>query len=511
MTTAAMATESYSCLIEHCKEAQVLSSANGLLGWDQETLMPSGAIAFRGKQMALIARMSHERLTDDKVGDWLAECEANQDLVGDPHSVEAVNIRWIRHQYDRARTLPSSLVEEEAELTSASQHVWQEARKEDDYKKFKPYLEKIIKLLQRKAECFGWQEGGECWDALADDYEPGCTAAEVEQVFTPLRENLSQLVAAIADSKAELSTELNDLNFSIESQKKFNKKISSMLGFDFDCGRLDESAHPFCGGTHPTDVRMTTRYSDNMMGDALGGTMHETGHGLYEQGLPIDHFGTPMGNSVSLGIHESQSRLWENQVGRSMAFWKWASGELPTVFGDKVQGLTLESCYQSLNVVKPGLIRVDADEATYNLHIMIRFGLERALLSGDLSANDLPGAWREAYKRDLGVDVPNDKDGCMQDIHWSMGAMGYFPTYTLGNLYAAQFYEAAKEQNPSMEDEFAQGEFGTLLRWLRENIHSQGRRYSAAELCEHVTGKPLSSEPLMRHLEGKYGPLYGLS
>lgn len=511
MTTTATKTEAYSSLIDYCKETSTLSSANGLLGWDQETLMPSGAIAFRGKQMSLIARICHERFTSDKVGDWLAECESNVDLISDPLSVEAVNVRWIRHQYDRARTLPSSLVEEEAQLTSASQHVWQEARKKDDFETFKPYLEKIITLLQKKAACFGWNDGGECWDALAEDYEPGCTAAEVEKVFKPLRENLSKLVASISQSSSVLSTKLNDLNFSVDSQKEFNKKISSKLGFNFDCGRLDESAHPFCGGTHPTDVRMTTRYAMNMMGDALGGTMHETGHGLYEQGLPTEHYGTPMGNSISLGIHESQSRLWENQVGRSMHFWKWAINELPGVFGDKVKGLSLEECYQSLNVVKPGLIRVDADEATYNLHIMIRFGLERALLSGDLSVEDLPSAWNEAYERDLGVNVPSNQNGCMQDIHWSMGAMGYFPTYTLGNLYAAQFYEAAKQSHPEMEEEFANGDFQTLLNWLRENIHSQGRRYSAADLCVEVTGKPLSSEPLMKHLESKYKPLYGLS
>jgi carboxypeptidase Taq len=521
MSTASMSSQgksqsvsaAYDQLVSQIADASLLGATGSILGWDQETMMPAGGLDLRSKQLAQLARMAHEMATDKRIGDWLAACEGDRSLMADPLSVEAVNVREIRRAYDRATKLPTSLVSELAEASSIGQHEWAEARKASDFNRFKPHLARIIELLRHKAKCFGWAAGGEAWDALADDYEAGCTAAYVETVFTPLRERLTKLVHAILDAQAKgrkPADAFNDFPVSIDAQEAFAKHVTAKLGFDYERGRLDRSTHPFCGGSHCNDVRMTSRYNERVLLDGLGSAMHETGHGMYEQGLRADQIGLPMGESVSLGIHESQSRMWENQVGRGRAFWTWAIRELPQFAGDSVKRFSLDELYSAANVVEPGFIRVDADEATYNLHIMIRFEIERAVLRGDLEVGGIPEVWNKAYKEYLGLTVPDDRRGCLQDIHWSMAAMGYFPTYTLGNLFAAQFFEAAREQIPGLEDGFTRGEFAPLRMWLNGKIHQQGKRYRSADLCKVVTGKPLSAEPLMRHLEGKLKPLYGL-
>jgi carboxypeptidase Taq len=333
----------------------------------------------------------------------------------------------------------------------------------------------------------------------------------VSEVFTPLRKKLQGLLDELMGSDTRPSNVFNETKLPINKQREFVRFIATQIGFDFDAGTLDDATHPFCSGTHCRDVRLTTRFHENNVNDAIGSTMHEAGHGIYEQGLLYEHVGTPMGNAVSLGIHESQSRLWENQVGRSEAFWKWCQPKLNEFFGDATSSLSFEDVYGGANIVRPDYIRVEADEATYNMHIMIRFELERQLMNGDLAVADLPDAWNQRYKEYLGIEVPNDTKGCLQDIHWSMTAMGYFPTYTLGNLYCAQFFEKAMADIPDLYDQFEQGEFGSLRTWLNENIHCNGKRYRAADLCEYVTGKPLSADPLMRHLEGKLRPLHGLA
>ena len=503
----------YERLVAHIADASLLGSTASILGWDQETMMPDGGLEHRSRQLAQLARMSHEMATDPRVGEWLGACEADRSLMADPLSAEAVNVREIRRAYDRATKLPASLVEELAKASSIGQHEWAEARKASDFARFRPHLARIVDLLRQKAKCFGWGPGGEAWDALADDYEAGCTAASVTAVFTPLRERLTKLVHAILDAQSKGRTPpeaFNDFAVPIEVQEAFARHVTAQLGFDYGRGRLDRSTHPFCGGSHCNDVRMTSRYNERVLLDGLGSAMHETGHGIYEQGLRADQIGLPMGESVSLGIHESQSRMWENQVGRGRAFWTWAMKELPRFAGDGVRRFSLDDFYGAANVVEPGFIRVDADEATYNLHIMIRFEIERAVLRGDLEVGGIPEVWNTAYKDYLGLTVPDDRRGCLQDIHWSMAAMGYFPTYTLGNLFAAQFFEAAREQLPGLEDGFTRGEFAPLKRWLNTKIHEQGKRFHSGNLCVQVTGKPLSAEPLMRHLEGKLKPLYGL-
>ena len=510
MTTIATSTE-YDQLIKISKDVTALGTTMSILGWDREVMMPKKGNEYRAEQFAVSSRILHELSTDTKIGELLDACESDGDLVGDQTSESAANIRELRHGYDRDTKLPSALVEEEAKLASLSQSAWAEARGENDFTAFQPWLEKIVALLQQKAECFGWADGGEPWDALAEDYEPGCTAAQVSEVFTPLRKKLQSLLDEIMGSDTKPSNKFNEIALPVEQQKAFVRSIASQIGFDFEAGRLDESTHPFCSGTHCNDVRLTTRFHENNVNDAIGSTMHEAGHGIYEQGLLYDHVGTPMGRAVSLGIHESQSRMWENQVGRSEAFWKWCYPTMKEFFGDATASLSFEDVYGGANIVRPDLIRVEADEATYNMHIMIRFELERLLMNGDLAVADLPEAWNQRYKEYLGIEVPTDANGCMQDIHWSMAAIGYFPTYTLGNLYSAQFFEKAMEEIPDMYEQFGSGEFGALKSWLNENIHSHGKRYRAAELCEVVTGKELSSDPLMRHLEHKLRPLYGLA
>ena len=498
----------YESLIKHVRDTHLLGTTGSLLSWDQEVMMPKGGVNYRSEQLALLARLHHERETDPRIGDLLAECEANKALAADPISVSEVNVREIRRRYSRKTKLPVDLVEEEARLASLAQHEWAEARKESNFAKFKPWLEKIVKLLRRKAECYGWAKDGEPWDALAEDYEPGCTAKKVEAVFTPLRDRLAGFLAGLMASPSKPANIFATLELPVEQQEKWVRFVAEAIGFDFHRGRLDKSTHPFCSGTHCNDVRLTTRYRLTDAHDALGSTMHECGHGIYEQGLLEEHIGTPMGESVSLGIHESQSRMWENQVGRSRAFWKWCHPKLKEFFGDKVAKLSFDEVYGAINAVEPGLIRVEADEATYNMHIMVRFELERAILAGDLDVASIPEAWNTRYRKYLDIDVPDDRRGCLQDVHWSTTAMGYFPTYTLGNLYCAQFFEKALADMPDLYEQFARGEFSELKAWLNKNIHAHGMRYRADELCKVVTGKPLSADPLMRHLEGKLRPIY---
>lgn len=500
----------YAKLLDHQKQTALLSSTASLLGWDQETMLPPGGLEHRSAQLAQLAGLVHGRATDPRVGEWLSACEEDAGLLDDPRSPAAVNVREWRRSYDRQTKLPADLVVKFSKTASRAKAEWDAAKKDNDFERFAPWLDKIVGLSRRQAECYGWEDRGEPWDALAEGYETGMTAASVAAVFTPLRARLVALVDRLAGAKNPPSNRFNELKLPVAQQEALVRRVSAAVGFDYQRGRLDVSSHPFCSGTHCHDVRLTTRFAEDNFNDALGSTLHETGHGLYEQGLPTQHIGTPRGGAVGLSIHESQSRLWENQVGRSRAFWSWCYPKLGETFGDAVSGVGQEDVYAACNRVQPSLIRVEADEATYNLHIMIRFELERQLLRGDLEAADLPEAWNARYQSDLGVAVPDDARGCLQDIHWSMGALGYFPTYTLGNLYAAQFFEAARESLGDLDASFAAGAFAPLLDWLRQNIHAHGQTYASDELCERVTGKALSADPLMRHLEGKLLRIYGL-
>ncbi|MBU6414460.1 MAG: carboxypeptidase M32 [Planctomycetes bacterium] len=504
-----MTTAAYSSLLAHTRRTATLGSIDALVSWDQETYLPPSGAAFRAEQMSLLAELTHTARTDNRVGEWLSACESDAALKPDP--LAQANLRELRRDFDRATKLPTELVAEMAKVGSQSQEAWKHARANNDFKHFEPWLEKMFALMRKKAECYGWAAGGEVYDALLGEYEPGASAKEIEAVFTPLRGRLANLVARYAGAKNKPSDAVLSKLIPADKQHAFGQAVLKAIGFDFQAGRLDTTAHPFCSGMAPGDTRLTTRYRDEHFSDALYGSMHEAGHGMYEQGLPKDkYFGQPIADSISLGIHESQSRMWENFVGRSREFWVFALPLARQHFGDALPQTTVDELYRAVNTAKPSLIRVEADEATYNLHVMIRFELERALLRGDLKVKDLPGEWNKRYKDYLGIDVPSDAKGCMQDVHWSFGLVGYFPTYTLGNLYAGQFWEKINKDIPDLSSRMEKGDFAALKTWLNTSIHAHGKRYRAGELCQMLTGKPLSADPLLNHLQRKLDGVYGV-
>ncbi len=497
----------YHRLIAEIKQISLLGSCASVLGWDKQTYMPKGGAGHRAEQLALLVGMIHERATAPQIGDYLAEIE-NSDLVSDPYSEAAVNVRELRRDYDRAIKLPRSLVEELARVATISQQVWREAREESDYALFQPHLKKILDLKYQQVRALG--NGETPYDTLLDDYEPGETSENLTRVFSGLRDELVELVGAIAESGKKPDENILTRTYPIDQQEAFGKIAAAQIGFNFDNGRLDITTHPFCSGIGPGDTRLTTRYNTHHFSESFFSIMHEAGHGIYDQGLNDEYYGTPMGSSISLGIHESQSRMWENFVGRSEAFWAHFFPKVQAAFPDALSDVSERDFYGAINTVAPSFIRVEADEATYNLHIMLRFELEQALINGGLKAEDVPGVWNETFEKYLGITPPDDTQGCLQDIHWSGGGIGYFPTYALGNLYAAQFFEQARQEVGDLDAQFAEGVFDPLKNWLTEKIYSQGQRYRANELIEVVTGKPLSHEPLMRHLRAKYEPLYGI-
>ncbi|HSZ56772.1 MAG TPA: carboxypeptidase M32, partial [Tepidisphaeraceae bacterium] len=359
-----------------------------------------------------------------------------------------------------------------------------------------------------EAEYVGYQNSP--YDALLDTFEPYATTEEIATALGDLKNFLAPFLVKIKNSKVKINREVIAGNFDIEKQKAFCTMVAAKIGYDFDAGRLNVSAHPFSTSFHPLDARITTRYSASEFMQSISGVVHETGHALYEQGLPQEHYGTPLGGAISLGIHESQSRMWENLVGRDRAFWRHFLPLARQTFAEPLQGVTDEQWYFAINDIRPSLIRTEADEATYNLHVLLRFEIEQALLNDQLKPADLPEAWNQKMRQYLGVVPPDDARGCLQDIHWSGGAIGYFPTYTLGNLYAAQFFEQAATDIPGLDESFSRGDFAPLLGWLREKIHRHGKRFRAGELVRRVTGQDLSAEPLLRHLKRK-GELYGVS
>jgi carboxypeptidase Taq len=499
------AEQDYSELIRRVREASLLDSSAQLLGWDERTHMPRRGSNHRGDQMALLARLRHEMVTDKAVGDLLSRLETSPPAA-DADSDSAVNVREIRRAYDRAVKVPKELVEELARVTTRAQQVWQEARRADDFAAFQPWLDKVVRLKRQEAKAVGYREAP--YDALVDEYEPGATTADISETFRALREELVPLVAAIAAAKRRPDRALLEGDFPVPRQEAFGRDAAAAVGFDFEAGRLDVTTHPFCSGIGPGDCRICTRYNPRTFVDSFFGILHEAGHGIYEQGLPAEHFGTPRGVCTSLGIHESQSRLWENQVGRSRPFWNHFFPKAREAFPGPLRDVSPDDFYFAINDVRPSFIRVEADEATYNLHILMRFELEQALVSGDLAPADVPGAWNEKVHHYLGLTPPTFALGCLQDIHWSFGGIGYFPTYTLGNLYAAQFMETARADLPDLDADFSRGDFSRLKGWLREKIHSQGQRYRAAELCRRVTGRQLSHRPLIAYLREKFAPLY---
>jgi carboxypeptidase Taq len=497
----------YEELIRRVHDVGVLGSCTGLIGWDERTYMPRAGASHRGEQMALLARLGHEMITDPRIGELLAAVEGSN-LVTDLASDAGANVREIRRGYDRATKLPKELVEDLARITTQAQGEWAEARQASDFRRFLPWLEKIVALKRQEASAVGYADHP--YDALLDEYEPGAKTAELRRLFADLAADLVPVVESIVGSHKKPDREILTREFPVDRQERFAHAAAAAIGFDFEAGRLDVTTHPFCSGIGPGDTRLTTRYNPRFFSEAFFGVLHEAGHGIYEQNLPAEHFGTPLGSATSLGIHESQSRLWENQVGRSRPFWEYFFPRAREIFPEALDGVSLDRWLFAINDVRPSFIRVEADEATYNLHIILRFEMEQALVSGDLQPADVPATWNEKLNRLLGVSPPDDARGCLQDIHWSFGGLGYFPTYTLGNLYAAQLMAAVRRDLPRLDDEFRSGGFSPFKTWLIEKIHRHGQRFRAHELCRRATGLSLDHRPFVSYLRTKFEPLYGV-
>ncbi|HUF36268.1 MAG TPA: carboxypeptidase M32 [Gemmatimonadales bacterium] len=490
-------TSAYDELIRLSREEAVLASAVDVLEWDEETVLPRAGVAHRSEQLALLAGLLHDRSTDPRVEELLAALEGSS-LVADAESPAAVNVRELRRAYDRERRLPRRLVEECARVTALAQQVWADAREASDFSRFRPWLERQLALAREEAEAVGFAETR--YDALLEDYEPGVTTRQVAALFATLRAELVPLVQALADHRSPAIRR----DYPVDRQRIFAEAVANAVGFDFDRGRMDTSVHPFCTSLGPGDCRITARFTAADIGSGLFTVLHEVGHALYEQGLDPAHYGTPMGEAASLGLHESQSRLWENFVGRSLGFWRHFFPRARGVFHEALHDVRLDPFLASLNRVERSPLRIEADEVTYNLHILIRFEIEQALLSGDLPAADLPGAWAEAYHSSLGIVPASDREGCLQDGHWAEGLIGYFPTYAMGNVYAAQLVAAARRDLGDLDAQYACGDFGGLLGWLRERVHRHGQRFTAAALVERATGAPPDSRALIESLRARY-------
>jgi len=501
----------YDSLMERVRGIETISQIQGLLGWDQEVMMPAKAAPLRAEQLAWLSRTSHELMVDPSMGEALAAAEEECTDGGD--EVTAGNLRLLRDAHDKATRKPADFVERFARHKSKSVVTWTEARAKDDFSIYRDDLALMIELGREHASHLGYED--DPYDALLDLYESGLTVALVDPLFEGLRDASVPLIRAVGECEPVDMSWVETNHWPKSSQEALSQAVSEAIGFDFKAGRRDESTHPFCGGSNPDDVRWTTRYDESDPFGSLYGTMHETGHGTYEQGRPRHLDFQPVGHADGLGVHESQSRLWENQVGRSRAFCEWAMPLWREHFPNQMEGVTAEMLWRSVNEVRPSLIRVEADEATYNLHIMIRYEIEKMLIHGDLEVDDLPDAWDEMYERFLGIRSSTRAKGVLQDIHWSFGAFGYFPTYTLGNLYAAQLMAAARRDLESngitMEDAWQQGEFAPLLGWMRERVHARGSILTPAALVEEASGAPPSPEPFVEYLTRRIGRLYSIS
>jgi carboxypeptidase Taq len=504
-----------STILERLKARDVeirrLSHISGVLSWDQETYMPPKAVGERSEQLELLSGLVHDRLSSPELGALLqAAGVSDRTPLGpdDAAPVERAYLRELYRAYRRSIRLPRRLVTELAKQTAIGQARWVEARKASDFGMFSPQLSVILDLVRESAACLGYKEHP--YDPLLDEYEPWMKTAEVEKVFAGLRLKLQSLVERIVASGRRPDTSFLWAPYPVDRQREFSLTVLKEIGYDFQRGRLDESAHPFSTTLGRADVRLTTRYNPDFFNSGVFGTIHEAGHGLYEMGIGAELADTILADGTSMGIHESQSRMWENFIGRSLPFWVYFYPRLKALFPQTLEAVRLEDFHRGINAVAPSLIRVEADEVTYNLHILIRFELEKRLVSGDLQVGELPGAWNAQYREYLGIVPPDDAQGVLQDIHWSMGSIGYFPTYALGNLYAAQFYRTMKRDLPGMEEELVRGEFAPVLSWLRDKVHRLGRLVPAPELCRQVTGESLDPACLADYLEAKYSGVYEL-
>ena len=506
-TTSRSSEELFADVCGHARRAAVLSSVEALLGWDEQTCLPARAGGYRAEQSAALAGIVHRLRTDPEHGERIARLADGPLARSGPPEV-AGTIRLLARDFAKQSRLPPRLVEELAKTCVEAQQAWRAARAESSWGRLAPWLKRLFALKREQAAC--QLPDRDPYDSLMDDYEPGASWMSVAALFGRLRGAIVPLVQECVSAATRPDAAAIRGHYPVAAQRRFVVEVAERIGFDFDRGRLDTAAHPFCSTVGPDDCRITTRWDERSLPTALYGVLHEAGHGLYEQGLPGEWFGLPPGEAASLGIHESQSRLWENLVGRSPAFWEWCFPLARAAFPEPLSGKQANDVQRALMAVMPSFIRVEADEVTYNLHVMLRFDLERAVVQGTLSVADLRDAWNDRFEHDFGMRPPTDAEGVLQDIHWSAGLIGYFPTYTLGNLYAAQLMHAAEEQVPGLGREIAAGRFTGLLEWLRRRVHAHGRLLEADRLVEQATGTAVSERWLVDSLRRRYGEAHGL-
>jgi carboxypeptidase Taq len=489
-------------------ELSDLHKIQAVLSWDQRTMMPAQGAAARAEQLASLARLIYDKTTSPELGRLLDELRPFEESLS-YNSDEASLIRVARRDFEKLRKVPAELRVEMTRTASLASQTWIEARKQSNFKLFLPLLEKNVELKHRYIECFASEApGAEAYDFLLDDFEPGMQTAQVKSIFDELKKGLVPLIAQVSARAGDISDACLHGQFPADRQRAFILTILERFGFNPTAWRLDPTVHPFASNSAPTDIRITTRYYEDFISAALFGSMHECGHGLYENGVSSSLYRTPLARGASLGIHESQSRMWENLVGRSRPFWRFYYPRLQAAFPEQFGPVEMGTFYQAINRIQPSLIRVEADEATYNLHIIVRFEIEQEIFTGQIRLPDLPEVWNARMKSYLGVDVPNDAKGVLQDIHWSSGQFGYFPTYSLGNIISCQIWQKALEAMPDLYQQFEQGEFKPLREWLRINLHSLGRKFTPQETLQKVTGSPINVAPYLHYLTEKAKDIY---
>lgn len=500
--------KNYSKLLKLSHHARILVGISHLLDWDQETYMPPGASQIRSLQLATLAGLIHEQKAGKKFKTALEKLiDLRTGEFSDPkisNEKKAALKQW-RRDYIKENALPKKFVTEFAKLTSQAILAWREAKKENSFPKFAPFLDKVITMCKKKADYLGYQDHP--YDALIDHYEPEMTTKQTAQVFSALKISITDLLRKISSSKQVDDSFLHG-DFSHEKQLNFAHLILNDMGYGLDHGRVDISAHPFSSSSHPTDSRITTRFHKTSLMSCISVILHEAGHALYEMGLPTEHYGSPLGDAISLGMHESQSRWWETRIGQSKPFWHYYLPLLKEVFEGKFNEISLDTFYKAINKVEPSLIRVEADEVTYPLHVILRFEMEKALIEGTLSTHEIPEAWNAKMQELLGITPKTNAEGCLQDIHWAMGGFGYFPTYTLGNIYASQLFEPFIKQHPDWEKKISSGDLLFITNWLKETVHKYGKQYTSQEILKKMTGKESDPGPYINYLTQKYKDIY---
>lgn len=503
-----MVADAFQRYLEKTRTLADLSAAVAVLGWDQETYMPDGAAYGRAEQISTLSALVHQMTVDSDYGDLVRSLHDASNGNG-LEEWQKASVSESARDLEMAAKLPEEHVREFARATSLAQHSWKQARSEKNYALFADALTHLVELKRREAEYLGYQENP--YDALIDQFEPGMTAAQLKPVFTRLREGTKVLLDRIAGAANKPDDAILFTDFNKEKQLAYSREMVAKLGFNFGTGRVDLSAHPFCTSFGMTDVRLTTRIFNDDLRSCLFGLIHEAGHGMYEQGVDPAYARTPLASGTSMGIHESQSLFWENMIARSESFWQWAFPSLQSTFPEPLASLDAYEFFRAINVVKPSFIRIESDELTYNLHIVTRFEIEDALINGQISVADVPELWNSKMQEYLGITPANDAEGCLQDVHWSFGGFGYFPSYTLGKLYAAMFYRQLKREMPDLESQIAAGRFTDILAWLREKIHRWGKSKRSATLVMEICNEPLSETAFLDYMTGKVERVYGLS